>query len=191
MRSRNLKGQFSSQLSILLTKKLKAELEEYADYCDNKVKENLRKTLEEYHKSDIYASYNPTHESGKSVKEYNKKHAHQKTQPYHHTRTLISSVHGVIDGNTVKIEIDDKEYDDGTTAKKVYEWLDKGTKESEHEYYILGGKGSHTPYVEYIPQPPHRYKKKTLERMDGYIKNTLIPDVKNGVYTRKSRKGAK
>ena len=100
-------------------------------------------------------------------------------------------MHGVIDGNVVKIEIDDKTYDDGTAVKDVYEWLDKGTQESEHEYYILGGKGSHTPYVEYVPQPPHRYKNKTLGRMEGYIKNTLIPDVEKGVYTRKPRKGAK
>lgn len=191
MKSRNIKGHISSQLSILLTKKLKAELTEIADYCEDKVKKNLRETLEEYHKSDIFASYNPTHESGKSVKEYNKKHAHQKKQPYHHVPTLIPSVHGVIDGNTIKIEIDDRTYDDGTSAKDVYEWLDKGTKKSEYDVYILGGKGSHTPYVEYVPQPPHGYKKKTLDRMDSYIKNTLIPDVEKGKYTRKSRKGAK
>lgn len=191
MKRRNIKGQISSQLSILLTKKLKAELAEKADYCDRQVKNNLRKTLEEYHKSDIYSTYKPNHDSGKTVEEYNKSHKHQKKQPYHHTKTLISSVHGVVDGDTVKIEIDDRTYDDGTSAKDVYEWLDKGTKKSEYDVYILGGKGSHTPYVEYVPQPRHGYKKKTLDRMDSYIKNTLIPDVEKGKYTRKSRKGAK
>lgn len=87
--------------------------------------------------------------------------------------------------------MDDVTYDDGTSVRDVYEWLDKGTGKSEHEYYILGGKGSHTPLVPYIETPKHGFKEKTLRHMDGYIQNTVIPKIENGDYLRKTRKGAK
>lgn len=187
MISQNEKGQISKQLSILVTKKLK----EIAKDCEGKVKNVLREELENQHKHDIYSTYAPIQQSGKSVAEYNKKHKHQKKQPYHHSGKLITSVHAVIDGDTVKIVLDDEEYDDGTSVKDVYEWLDKGTGKSESDVYILGGKGSHTPYVGYVPTPRHGFKKLTLDHMDNFIKNTLIPDIEKGKYLRKTRKGAK
>ena len=104
---------------------------------------------------------------------------------------MIKSVRGVIEGNTVKIELEDNHYEDGTSVKDVYEWLDKGTKKSEHEYYILGGKNSETPYVKYVPTPRHGFKKMTLNHMDAFIKNELIPNIEKGKYLRKTRKGAK
>lgn len=91
----------------------------------------------------------------------------------------------------VKIVIDDNYYDKETSVRDVYEWLDKGTGKSEHEYYILGGKGSHTPLVPYVKTPRHGFKQKTLQYMDGYIQNTVIPKIENGDYLRKTRKGAK
>lgn len=187
MISQNEKGQISKQLSILVTKKLK----EIAKDCEDKVKNVLREELENQHKHDIYSTYAPIQQSGKSVAEYNKKHKHQKKQPYHHSGKLITSVHAVIDGNTVKIKIDDNHYDDGTSAKDVYDWLSKGTKKSEYDVYILGGKGSHTPYVTYVPTPKHNFKKMTLDHMDAFIKNELIPNIEKGKYLRKTRKGAK
>ena len=187
MISQNEKGQISKQLSILVTKKLK----EIAKDCEGKVKNVLREELENQHKHDIYSTYAPIQQSGKNVAEYNKKHKHQKKQPYHHSGKLIKSVHAVIDGDTVKIVLDNEEYDDGTSVKDVYEWLDKGTKKSEYNVYILGGKGSHTPYVTYIPTPRHGFKKMTLDYMDSFIKNELIPNIKKGKYLRKTRKGAK
>ena len=105
--------------------------------------------------------------------------------------TLIKSVRGVIEGNTVKIELEDNHYEDGTSVKDVYEWLDKGTKKSKHNYYILGGKNSGTPYVKYVPTPRHGFKKMTLDHMDAFIKNELIPNIEKGKYLRKTRKGAK
>lgn len=188
MISRDSKGRVSKQLSILITKQLR----EIAKDCEQKVKIVLRDELEDQHKHDVYASYAPIQQSGIATAEYNRTHKHQKTRPYRHSGTLIRSIHGVIDGNTVKIEQDDLKYEDGTSAKDVYEWLDKGTKKSKkYEYYILDGKGSHTPYVRYVPQPRHGFKKATLDYMDGFIKNTLIPDIEKGKYLRKTRKGAK
>lgn len=100
-------------------------------------------------------------------------------------------MHAEIDGDVVKIEVDDVTYEDGTSVRDVYEWLDKGTGKSEHEYYILGGKGSHTPLVPYIETPRHGFKQKTLQHMDGFIQNTIIPNIDKGKYSRKTRKGAK
>lgn len=187
MISQNSQGRVSKQLSILITKKLQT----IAKDCEQKVKIVIRDELENQHKHDIYSSYAPIQQSGIATAEYNEKHKHQKTKPYHHSGTLIKSIHGVIDGNTVKIEQDDLKYEDGTSVKDVYEWLDKGTKKSKkYEYYILGGYRSHTPSVKYVPQPRHGFKKATLDYMDGFIKNTLIPDIKKGKYLRKKRKGA-
>lgn len=187
MISQNEKGQISKQLSILITKRL----QEIAKDCESKVKIVLRDELEEQHKHDIYSTFAPIQQSGKDVAEYNAKNKHQKKQPYHHSGTLIRSVRGVIAGNTVKIELEDNHYEDGTSVRDVYEYLDKGTGKSEHENYILGGKGSHTSYVKYIPTPRHGFKKMTLDHMDNFIKNTLIPDIEKGKYLRKTRKGAK
>ena len=189
MISQNAKGQTSKQLSILITK----QLQEIAKDCEGKVKIVLRDKLEETHKHDIYSTYAPIQMSGQKVQEYNATQKHQQKQPYHHSGTLISSVKGVIEGNVVKIEIEDKHYNDtdSTSVRDVYEWLDKGTSESENDLYILGGKGSHTPYVSYWPQPRHGFKKMTLDKMETFIKNELIPDIERGRYLRKTRKGAK
>lgn len=187
MISQNSKGQISKQLSILITK----ELQRMAKDCERKVKIVLRDELENQHKHDIYLTYAPIQQSGIETKEYNDNHKHKKKQPYHHSGTLIRSVRGVIEGNTIKIKIDDNHYDDGTSAKDVYDWLSKGTKKSEYDVYILGGKGSHTPYVTYVPTPKHNFKKMTLDHMDAFIKNELIPNIEKGKYLRKTRKGAK
>ena len=187
MISQNEKGQTSKQLSILINRRLR----EIAQDCENKVKIVLRDELEKQHKHDIYSTYAPIQQSGMEVAKYNAEHKRQKKQLYHHSGTLIRSVKGVIERNTVKIEIEDNHYDDGTSVKDVYEWLDKGTKKSEYDVYILGGKGTHTPYVTYIPTPRHGFKKMTLDYMDSFIKNELIPNIEKGKYLRKTRKGAK
>lgn len=189
MISQNEKGQISKQLSILITK----QLQEIAIDCERKVKIVLRDKLEETHKHDVYSTYAPIQMSGQKAKEHNEDPytTHKMKQPYHHSGNLIRSIHGVIDGNTVKIDLDDIHYEDGTSVKDVYKWLDKGTSDSEYDLYILGGKGSHTPYVGYIPQPAHGFKKLTLDNMETFIKNELIPDIENGKYLRKTRKGAK
>ena len=188
MKSLNKKGQYSKQLSILITKELKA----IAESCEREVKIAIRNELENQHKHDVYESFQPTQISGKKVKDYNEKNKHQKARPYHHTGTLIRSIHGVIDGDVVKIEIDENEkYKDGTTARQVYDWLSEGTSESEYDVYILGGKGSNTPYVGYEPQPKHDFKRKTLAHMDNFIKTDIIPGLDSGKYDYRVRKGTK
>lgn len=93
MRSQNAKGNFTSQLSILINKELQAIAKE----CEEKVKIVVRDELENQHRHDIYESYAPIQASGIAVAEYNRTHKHQKKQPYHHSGTLINSVKGVID----------------------------------------------------------------------------------------------
>lgn len=176
----NKKGQFEKQLTILLTKKMKEEV----DKISYGAKVALRNELEEQHKHDVYSTYTTIQESGKAVAKYNAEHKHQKKQPYHHSGLLIRSIHGVIDGDEVKIDIDDNKYDDGTSVKDVYEYLAHGTGSGKYGQYILGGYKSHTPFVPYVRTPKHDFKRMTLDYMDGYIKNTLIPDIKNGKYSR-------
>ena len=181
MYSLDKKGQFSKQLSILLTKKMKEE----AGNISRGAKAALRKELEEQHIHDIYATYAPIQTSGKEVAKYNSTHKYQKKQPYHHSGLLLRSIHGVVDGDVVKIVIDDNHYEDGTSVKDVYEYLDKGTNSSsKYDKYILGGKKSHTAYVDYVPTPKHGFKRMTLDYMENYIHKTLIPDIKSGKYSR-------
>lgn len=180
MISQNNKGQISKQLSILVTKKMKAA----AKTCEYEVKKDIREELERQHLHDVYSSFQPNHTSGKKVKDYNENHKHQKARPYHHTGKLLESIYAVIDGDAVRIEQKDLYYDDGTSVKDVYEWLDKGTSESEYDVYILGGKGSGTPYVGYVPQPRHGFKQTTLRHMESYIQNTVIPKIENKKYLR-------
>lgn len=188
MISQNKKGQVSKQLSILITK----QLQEIAKDCESKVKIVLRDKLEETHKHDVYSTYAPIQMSGQKAKEHNEDPytTHKMKQPYHHSGNLIRSIHGVVEGNTVKIDLEDIHYEDGTSVKDVYEWLDKGTSDSEHDLYILEGKDSHSPYVSYWPQPRHGFKKMTLDHIDVFIKNELIPNIRKGKYLRKKRKGA-
>lgn len=187
MISQNSKGQTSKQLSILINKELKA----MAESCEREIKIVIRDELEKQHLHDVYSSFQPIQISGKKVKDYNEKHKHQKARPYHHTGKLLESIHAVIDGDVVKIEQKDLYYDDGTSVKDVYEWLDKGTSESEYDVYIMGGKKSHTPYVGYEPQPKHNFKKTTLAHMANFIQNDIIPGLDSGKYDFRTRKGAK
>lgn len=177
--------------SINITKYIEKRLKSEAKYCEDKVKLVLRDKLEAQHKHDIYASYAPIQISGKQVKNYNKDPyiTHRKKLPYHHTGLLIRSVRGVINGKIVSIELDPLVYEDGTSVNDVYEWLDKGTKETDYYVYILGGKGSHTPYVGKERTPKHGFRKATMDNIQNYIKNELIPDIRKGRY--KLRKGAR
>ena len=176
----NKKGQFEKQLTILLTKKMKEEV----DKISYGAKIALRNELEEQHKHDVYSTYAPIQESGKATAKYNAEHKHQKKQPYHHSGLLIRSIHGVIDEDEVRIELDDATYEDGTSVRDVYEYLSHGTGSGKYNQYILGGYKSHTPFVPYTHTPKHDFKRMTLDYMEGYIKNTLIPDIKNGKYSR-------
>ena len=183
----------NSQLKIRMniSKYVFDQLKEEAEYCEDKVKLALRNELEAQHKQDIYSTYKPIQISGKKVSDYNEKHEHKRKLPYHHSGTLIRSVRGVINGKMVGIELDPLVYEDGTSVDKVYEWLDKGTKETDNDVYILGGEGSHTPYVSKERTPKHGFRKLTLDNIQRYTKNILIPDIEKGKYIRKTRKGAK
>ena len=165
-------------------------LHEIAKDCERKVKIVLRDELEEQHRWDVQSTYAPIQLSGKKAQEYNESHSHQVARPYHHSGLLLRNIHGVIDGNVIKIEVADEKYEDGASTKDVYEWLSHGTN-SESDFYILGGEKSHTPYVGYEPTPKHNFKQLTKQNMNNYIQNTLIPDIKNGKYLRKERKGQK
>lgn len=165
----------SLRISRNLNKKIEKQLEQKADELSSKVKITIRDELQKTLREEIYDSFAPVQISGKKVDTYNKNHKHQKARPYHHTGLLISHTFAKIDGNKIKIVVEG-DYPDGTSIAKVYNWLRNGTSESEYDVYILGGKGSHTPYVGYEPTPPHRFEQKTLTRMDVFLKE-LAKDI--------------
>ena len=138
-----------------------------------RVKTAVRDELERTYKDNIRHTYTPTGERGRTIAEYNKTHKNrQKAANYHHTGTLLRSMHGKIDGNTVKVTIDpDARYEDGTTAYQVYKWLSQGTrKKPRYPYYpVEGPNASDTPWAKYEPTPIHPFNQLTISDMDNYL----------------------
>lgn len=168
----------SLRITRELTKKVEKHLEMKAEELSSELKRTIRDELEQTLHEEMYDSFGPVQISGKKAKTYNETHKHQVARPYHHTGILISHTHAKIDGDKIKIVVDGQ-YPDGTPVEKVYKWLKNGTKkESEYDVYILGGKGSHTPYVGWEPTPPHKFEQKTLARMENYLA-TIADDVIN------------
>lgn len=165
----------SLRISRNLNKKIEKYMDQKAEEISAKARREIRDELQKTLREEIYASFAPVQISGKKTEAYNKNHKHQRARPYHHTGLLISHTFAKIDGEKIKIVVEG-EYPDGTPILKVYNWLKNGTSESENDVYILGGKGSHTPYVGYEPTPPHKFEQRTLDRMDVYLKQ-LVEDI--------------
>lgn len=178
----NSKGQITSDLSILVTKKLQAAAKE----VEYNIKPLIRDELEEEHIHNVYSSFGPITESGKEVKKYNEEHKHQKKQPYHHTGILLRNIKGVIDGNVVKIEIGEEHYPDSDkpgkykgkrTAQQVYNWLRHGTPAADKYYRFKNNEGE-LPLSSYVATPKHDFEERTLQHMEKYLQD-LESDIKN------------
>lgn len=175
---------------VALQRRITKQLQKDAKEVDMKVKPMLRDKLEELYIKNVYASYAPISEHGKTVKaenEYAKKvKGHMQASPYHHTGTFVSSIHGVIEDDVVKIKIEDKLYDDGTSTLQVYEWLTKGTtktpKKNSYPYVKKQGdkysaSSYSTGWAKYNPTPKHKFEEITLEEFRAYINNELLPEI--------------
>ena len=94
--ARNKKGQFVSEgaLTFEITKKMKSMGDEIVERIKPKIRDELEQTL----RSEIYASYTP---ADKKSQKSNKDTKNQNTRPYHHTGILVSSIQGVIEGDTI------------------------------------------------------------------------------------------
>ena len=172
--AKNRSGQFVStdNLELKISKKLQA----IADEVAIRVRPIVRDELERTHIFNVYASYQPSTEKGKSIQDYNDTHKHQKSRLYHHTGTLASSIYAVIDGDTVIAKVRDKQYPDGTSTTKVYDILKYGTPKTSNKkgfYY-----NNHDEFSTYISQPPHNFEARTREDMKIFLKD-LARDLRN------------
>ena len=174
LRRQNAKGQFTKEMSILITKKLQA----IADDAEVRVKAIVRDKLEEEYKYQLRATYAPISKTGKAVAEYNDEHTHKKPQSYHHTGLLADSVKALIDGPTVKVEIEDRMYDDGASTTQVYEWLKHGTTKTpandSYPYVKKQGDNYSTGWASYNPTPKHPFEQHTLNAMEGFLDNLMV-----------------
>lgn len=161
---------------------LDKELTNTANDIGVRLRTRVRDKLEETYKRNIKDTYEPTGERGKAIKEYNKDpyNTHRKAANYHHTGLFLKSIHPYIDGNTIKIEIDDLKYDDGTSTRQVYKWLTRGTrKRPKYPYYpVEGPDAEDTPWAKYVPTPKHNFNQLTVMDMNEYL-TSLINDLEN------------
>ncbi|MDE5539921.1 MAG: hypothetical protein K2J20_05495 [Bacilli bacterium] len=163
--ARNKLGQFTGTKPIAI--KITKALQEIAKEAEIRVKPLVRDELVSTLRSEVYNSYRPATQKGREIKEHNETHTHQKKALYHHTGTLLRNIHGVIDGDTVKIIVDDEKYDDGSTADEVYDYLKFGTTDNpKKEVY---GYANGTKISKYIAQEPHNFEARTREHMNIYL----------------------
>lgn len=159
-----------------LNKLIKSRVYDKAEFISNKVKREIRNEFEATLKDEVYNSYGPIQESGKTIAKYNETHKHKIARPYHHTGILIKAIHGKIEGDYIGIVFTGNypatnSHEDPIPAKKVYDWLRKGTKPSQkYDHYILNGYRSGTPFVRYVRTPKHNFEQKTMLKMDAYLK---------------------
>ena len=165
MRKQDTQGRFTKEMSILITKQLQA----IADDVAVRIRPLVRDELESTHRSNIYASYTPAI-NGK----------------YHHTGTLASSVKGLIDGNAVKVVIEDREFPNdvrspnaATSTVEVYEILKNGsTANPKSDSYPYRSKNGKIAWSSYIKQEKHTFEQQTLQDMEVFL-DQLATNLKN------------
>ena len=168
--ARNKKGQFVSEhiISIKLTK----ALQEAADKAAIRVKPLIRDELEQTLRSEIYDSYTPATKSGIETQEYNKTHKHQKARPYHHTGLLASRIYAPIEGDIVKANVRDTQYNDGASTTEVYNYLKFGTKDNSLDDKVYSYDNGNKFSI-YISQEPHNFEARTKEHMNQFLNNLV------------------
>lgn len=188
--ARNKLGQFTSINHI--TQAINKRLQAIATDEQIKIKALVRDELEQTLRSEIYASRTPATEKGLEVKEYNETHKHQKSRPYHHTGKLESSIYAIIDGDTVKAMVQDKQYDNGRSTTEVYDYLKFGTTDTPKNDVYDYANGNQ--FSKYISQEPHNFEARTREHMEIFLRDLETDIEQNGTkhinpkYLKKLRK---
>ncbi len=172
--ARNKRGQFTS--NKIISVKLSKALLEIADDVAIRVKPIVRDKLESELRYQIHASRTPATEKGKAIKEYNETHTHQKTKAYHHTGLLVSSIYATIDGDTVKANVQDLQYNDGASTTEVYDYLKFGTTNDPKAEVYSYNNGNN--FSKYVSQEPHNFEARTREEMNVFL-DELAVDLKN------------
>ena len=119
--SKNKWNQYTRNKPIEI--KLKKRLLEIAKDEGIRVKALVRDEFEKTIRFEMYKSYVPATERGKTVEEYNSTHKFSKPRPYHHTGLLIRNTHARMDDDSIKIVITSEKYDDGSSTEEVYDYL--------------------------------------------------------------------
>lgn len=151
MQKRNNLGQYTKNMSILITKKMQAT----ADNIGVNVKEAVKDKLDITFKEEIEKTYAPT-----------------STGTYIDTGKLLESVHTEINDNVVEAIVEEDLYRNSKTTNQIYEYLKKGTtsypKKDSYSYIDETG---HIRFANYHPQPPHLFEQHTLNLMEGYLES--------------------
>ncbi|MDE6946558.1 MAG: hypothetical protein K2P14_05175 [Anaeroplasmataceae bacterium] len=185
-------GRWQKYATLHITKHLQAVAEE----TGVNIRQVVADKLDDTYKKNVQASYTPSSEAGKDVLAYNKDkyNTHKKKLTYHHTGIFVNqAIKTVIEGNVVKVKIDEKvTYEDGTPATKVYEYLTEGTSATEANYaYTQDGKVSGGKNY---GMKRHNFEEWTKVEMKGFlaslesrIKNK-DPEIVKFKYTGKKKK---
>ena len=181
---RNVKGQFTSDVSILAYKELSA----WAKEIEERIKPEIRDKLAQELAYQINASRTPATKKGQEIEEYNQNNAHKKARLYHRTGTLARSIHGRINGNVIEAGPDkNAKYEmDDTPVTDVYNYLKYGTTDTpKYDKYYFNNKKGLSPYIQ---QKPHDFEARTSDAMKIYMKalaTKLETSHKNNSKTRK------
>ena len=173
-------GRFQKQATINVTKKL-AQVAENVEVDIIKVVED--KLLETY-KNNVLLSYGPRSSKGREVAEYNKKakeaeeadkqtginaRHRRKKLTYRHTNTFINAIQTEVEGNKIKIVLNDNTYPNGKSVAEVYKYLTEGTM-GGGTYTFMNEKGE-TKWAYNYPTPAHLFEEHTKIQMQGFLEN--------------------
>lgn len=178
-RIRDNAGRFRKYAAAYIDKELRRHAEEIGLSVRRMVKDKLKET----YKDNVKKSYTPRSVRGQAIKKYNEstgKGGHKKKLTYRHTGTFLRSINTVIEGNVVKVKIDDLPYPKGRTTTKVYKWLREGTKGSPPgKGYPYLGENAKVLWAYNYPTPAHLFEQHTRTQMKGYLA-ALKGEFRNG-----------
>ena len=169
MKKQNSKGQLTKEMSILIPKRLKKELQAAADEIGVRIKPIIRDELERTFRFNIYGSREPTGDGS-----------------YHHRGLIARRVKGLIDGNAVKVVVEDVPLPDvhrsesaAKTTADLYEILVHGSKATaKNDVYVYTDEDGKPAFSRYKRQPKHDFEQNTLDDMEAFLEG-LASDIKN------------
>ena len=157
-------GRFRKHATVVVSK----DIEELAKQAEVNVKRQVRDELLKTYKTNVAQSYLEGYTtSGRG--------GHLS---YHHTNNFLDSIHARIDGDIVKITIDDSiKYENGKSTYDIYTFLTHGTEVHEEGYnpFISGtkhtenGRTSVYKSAKRRPMERHLFEEHTRVDMIAYL----------------------
>ncbi len=169
-------SRWQKHATVMITK----ELEAIAENTGVNVRLAIRDKLDESYKRNLALSYGPRSSRGVEAQETHKR----KTSTYTNTHTLEEAIDTIIDGEYVKVVVDETvTYDNNdrnVPATKVIKWLSEGTRGGGKKtgYYKDENGEWHYNY----PTPVHPFEEHTRNEMLGFL-DSIEGDIRNKKYT--------